>query len=64
MWVAPEARRRGVASAVLVALARSAAERGVASLHLQVDADNTDALAFYAGRGFERHHAYVNLSRR
>ena len=64
MWVAPHARRRGLASALLVALARSAEDSGAASLHLQADADNADALAFYAGRGFERHHAYVNLIRR
>ena len=45
------AARRGaedIASALLVALARSAEDRGAASLHLQADADNADALAFYA----------------
>ena len=38
-------------------------ERGAASLHLQTDTDNTGALALYERHGFERHHAYVNLSR-
>ena len=63
MWVAPAARRQGLASALLTALAAAAAQRGAASLHLQTDADNTAALRLYERRGFERHHAYVNLSR-
>ena len=63
MWVDPVARRRGVASAMLAALARAAERAGAASLHLQTDTDNTTALALYEGHGFERHHAYVNLSR-
>ena len=61
MWVDPAARRRGVASAMLAALARAAQRAGAASLHLQTDTDNTTALALYEGHGFERHHAYVNL---
>ena len=36
---------------------------GAASLHLQTDTDNPTALALYERHGFERHHAYVNLSR-
>jgi GNAT superfamily N-acetyltransferase len=63
MWVAPPARRRGIALAMLAALARAAERAGAASLHLQTDTDNTSALALYERHGFERHHAYVNLSR-
>ena len=63
MWVAPPARRRGIALAMLAALARAAERAGAASLHLQTDTDNTTALALYERHGFERHHAYVNLSR-
>lgn len=62
MWVAPHARRRGLALAVLTALAREAERAGAASLHLQTDSDNTAALRLYEGHGFERHHAYVNLA--
>lgn len=64
MWVAPSARRRGLGSRLLVALARAAADRGAASMHLQTDTDNTAALGLYERHGFEAHHAYVNLSRR
>ncbi len=40
MWVAPAARRRGLATALLAALAGEAARRGTVSLHLQTDRDN------------------------
>ena len=63
MWVAPGARRQGLASALLTALAVAAARRGAASLHLQTDTDNVAALRLYERRGFEGHHTYVNLSR-
>ncbi len=61
MWVAPTARRRGLATVLLGALAGEAARRGVASLHLQTDGDNDGALAFYRGAGFVRHHEYVTV---
>jgi ribosomal protein S18 acetylase RimI-like enzyme len=63
MWVDPAARRRGVASALLHALARRARAHRVRSLHLQTDTDNTPALTLYARHGFEPHHEYVNLRR-
>ena len=62
MWVAPQARRAGVGTAVLRALALAADGRGATSLHLQTDSDNPGALHLYEGHGFERHHAYVNLT--
>jgi GNAT superfamily N-acetyltransferase len=64
MWVAPSERRRGLGSRLLVALARAAEARGAASMHLQTDSDNVEALGLYLGHGFEAHHAYVNLRRR
>jgi N-acetylglutamate synthase len=64
MWVHPGARRAGVGTAVLRSLATAAAARGASSLHLQTDVDNTSALALYEAQGFERHHQYVNVSRR
>ena len=63
MWVEPDARRRGLATAVLAALARAADRAGARSLHLQTDSDNVAALGLYERHGFERHHAYVNLRR-
>jgi N-acetylglutamate synthase len=63
MWVDPRARRRGTGTRMLAALARAADRAGAASLHLQVDTDNSSALELYERHGFERHHAYVNLSR-
>ncbi len=63
MWVSPTARRSGVATTLLVALAAEATARGVLSLHLQTDADNAPALSLYERHGFERHHVYANVSR-
>ena len=64
MWVDPAARRRGIAHRGCwppsPARPTGPARR---RLHLQTDTDNTSALALYERHGFERHHAYVNLSR-
>jgi GNAT superfamily N-acetyltransferase len=63
MWVAPRARRRGVASALLATLSGEARRRGIRSLHLQTDTDNAAAQRLYRGAGFVPHHEYVTLSR-
>lgn len=52
--VAPAARRQGVARALLAALERLAAERGLSRLTLEVRVSNTPAIALYEGAGFVR----------
>ncbi|MFJ8788814.1 GNAT family N-acetyltransferase [Streptomyces sp. NPDC102462] len=56
--VDPEQRRRGLATAVMAALARRALDEGASAAWLQVEADNTGARALYARLGFAAHHAY------
>lgn len=56
--VAPEARRRGVATAVMAALARRALEEGASAAWLQVEADNGGARSLYSAMGFATHHSY------
>ena len=56
--VAPEQRRRGLASAVTAALARAAADEGAELAYLQVEPDNTAAIALYERLGFRTHHRY------
>ncbi|MFH7598296.1 GNAT family N-acetyltransferase [Streptomyces racemochromogenes] len=56
--VGPEHRRRGLATAVMAALARRALEEGASAAWLQVETDNTAARALYDGMGFAPHHAY------
>ena len=51
--VRPEYRRRGVASALLDALDRLAAERRMAFLTLEVRSSNAAARALYAKHGYE-----------
>jgi ribosomal protein S18 acetylase RimI-like enzyme len=58
MSTLPELRRMGLASAVLRALMRAAAERGVERLYLQVEQDNQAARALYAAAGFTTAYRY------
>lgn len=51
-------RRQGLATAVMGALQRWAAERAAHSVYLQVVADNAPALALYRRAGFIEHHRY------
>lgn len=50
--VRPDARRRGMASALLASAAEAARAAGARRLLLEVSADNGAALAFYARHGF------------
>ncbi|MBL8658383.1 MAG: GNAT family N-acetyltransferase [Rhodospirillales bacterium] len=52
LGVLPERRRLGVGAALVAAVVRHAAERGVLRLVLEVAADNAAARALYAGAGF------------
>jgi ribosomal protein S18 acetylase RimI-like enzyme len=56
--VDPALRRRGLAGAVMAALAGRALDEGASAAWLQVESDNTAARALYAGMGFTAHHAY------
>ncbi|GAA3927288.1 GNAT family N-acetyltransferase [Streptomyces gulbargensis] len=56
--VDPEQRRRGLATAVMTALARRALEEGASAAWLQVEAENDGARALYDGLGFATHHHY------
>ncbi|MFJ9901460.1 GNAT family N-acetyltransferase [Streptomyces sp. NPDC101152] len=56
--VAPEMRRRGLATTVMAALARRALDEGASAAWLQVETDNAGARALYARLGFTAHHAY------
>lgn len=56
--VIPSHRRRGLATAVMGALARQAAAEGATAAYLQVEADNAGARALYDRLGFSDHHGY------
>ncbi|MDQ0794165.1 ribosomal protein S18 acetylase RimI-like enzyme [Streptomyces sp. B1I3] len=56
--VGPEYRRRGLATAVMTALARKALQEGASAAWLQAETDNEGALALYDGMGFAVHHRY------
>ncbi|MEU5367254.1 GNAT family N-acetyltransferase [Streptomyces sp. NPDC005925] len=56
--VDPALRRRGLATAVMAALARRALDEGASAAWLQVEEDNVAARGLYARLGFAAHHAY------
>ncbi|WP_455768738.1 GNAT family N-acetyltransferase [Kitasatospora purpeofusca] len=56
--VAAEARRAGLATAVVAVLAARAAEEGAGGGYLQVEAENSGAIALYDGLGFTTSHTY------
>lgn len=56
--VAPEWRRRGLATAVMGELARQALAEGASAAYLQVETGNSAALTLYDGLGFADHHTY------
>lgn len=62
MVVAPDARRSGVARALLIALARDLRARGIRRWALNVKPDNVPALALYESLGMRR--AWVSVSLR
>lgn len=61
LWVHPEHRRRGIATA-LVSAAGSGPGSGVSSLYAQVSEGNSGATALWERLGFTRHHDYTYLS--
>jgi len=52
MWVAPEARGRGVGDALVAMISRWARERGATELRLAVVAHNANAVRLYLRHGF------------
>lgn len=54
MWVAPEARGRGVGGALIDAVVEWACGNGSRELLLDVADDNESAMALYRSKGFER----------
>ncbi|WP_042412328.1 GNAT family N-acetyltransferase [Streptacidiphilus anmyonensis] len=56
--VVPQARRRGLAGAVMATLASRAAEEGASGAYLQVEEENTAARALYDKLGFDTAYRY------
>ena len=54
--VAPDARRRGLARAVMATLLEWGAEQGARTVWLHVEIDNGPAIALYESMGLEVHH--------
>lgn len=58
MATSPAHRRQGLATAILRAAARWAADQGAGNLYLQVEADNHAARRLYDSLGFRASHTY------
>lgn len=62
--VAPGARRRGIGRALVAEVERRLAARGVPQVNLLVFAEERDAAAFWAARGYEQTEPVTLWSRR
>lgn len=62
IWVAPGARRQGLAQRVMAELVDWGASLGAMTAYLQVRSDNVAALGLYERLGFELHHTYRYLA--
>ncbi|WP_224273979.1 GNAT family N-acetyltransferase [Nocardioides lacusdianchii] len=62
LYVLPEARRRGVAGALVGAVRDAAVAAGATRLSLVTEPDNTAALGLYRGFGFRRVEGLTSLS--
>ncbi|MFE0041721.1 GNAT family N-acetyltransferase [Streptomyces albireticuli] len=58
LTVAPDRRRRGLATQVMARLAERALDEGASAAYLQVETGNGGAASLYDGLGFTTHHAY------
>ena len=61
LWIDPQQRRRGYATAVIQRLSREAATLGADRIGLNVFADNPNAIALYTKLGFTT--AFLGMSR-
>jgi GNAT superfamily N-acetyltransferase len=59
LYVREQARRRGVAQALMTAIQAEAAALGCSRIEWTADTDNPPALAFYAALGVEQHRGKV-----
>ncbi len=55
LYLTPTHRRRGLGAASIRFVEATLARRGIGALELQVERDNTEAIAFYERLGFETH---------
>jgi GNAT superfamily N-acetyltransferase len=61
VWVDPDHRRGGRATAIMTALGHWAARQGCRYAYVQVDRENEVALTAYQRLGFTVHHDYLYL---
>lgn len=61
LWVHPDRRRHGVATALVSAIAMVARESNMPAIYLQISSDNAAGLRFWERLGFAAHHEYAHL---
>jgi N-acetylglutamate synthase len=62
IWVSPDHRQRGLATAMIVKLGHWAARQGARYAYVQVATVNESAIAAYTRLGFAPHHRYLYLA--